>query len=560
MFAFFSRLSLASKASLQAILGYVLFGVAVVFILHGALTEALINQTIRRLDANINVIQAVLTRHDEQFSVQDGKLKVADVLINDNEEMVDWLSGMTEGNVTFFQGDQRVATNIKTQDGARAVGTHLSPGPIYDTVLKNGKNYKGEAVLFGRKYLVTYEPIKDRAGQVIGILFVGLDRDARLAIIPRLVLQIVWIVLIMGSALSAFAYWMNKKQLSILTHLGHVMDSLKRGDLDAEVKGFDRTDEIGGMARAIESFKENLAENLKLKAQQEEEKDRIRKEHRETLLSMSNEFENTVKKAVSGVASAIEIMKFSTETMTSYAAETTKDADGVNLSAQQAEKNIQSVAAAAEELNAAIGEITRQISESAHIAATCSTEAEATGKVMQALTKSADEIGSVLRLIEAIAHQVNLLALNATIEAARAGEAGKGFAVVAGEVKNLANQVGNATKDIATQITNIQNQTGQAAETIKTITSTITRVNEISSTIAAAVEQQGAATQEISRSIQTIASDTGRVTSSMERVTKAVDETGLASQQLTETVSGLTTESDNLKAAVDSFLAKVRES
>ena len=141
---------------------------------------------------------------------------------------------------------------------------------------------------------------------------------------------------------------------------------------------------------------------------------------------------------------------------------------------------------------------------------------------MQSLSKSAEDIGNVVKLIEGIASQVNLLALNATIEAARAGDAGRGFAVVATEVKNLANQVGRAAQDITEQIGGIQNQTGQAVDTIKGITTTICRINEISTAIAAAVEEQGSATQEISRSIQETAAGTSEVTRNIEGVTRGI--------------------------------------
>ncbi|MCA1972947.1 MAG: methyl-accepting chemotaxis protein, partial [Caenispirillum sp.] len=157
-----------------------------------------------------------------------------------------------------------------------------------------------------------------------------------------------------------------------------------------------------------------------------------------------------------------------------------------------------------------------------------------------------------------IASQTNLLALNATIEAARAGDAGKGFAVVAGEVKNLANQTARATEDIGRQITEVQNATKSAVGAIQGITGTIGRINEIASAIAAAVEQQGAATQEIARNVQQASSGTSEVTSNISTVTEAATETGHAAGEVLTAARELSNQSERLKAQVDGFLHDIR--
>lgn len=220
---------------------------------------------------------------------------------------------------------------------------------------------------------------------------------------------------------------------------------------------------------------------------------------------------------------------------------------------------MQTVAAATEELNASIEEISRQADESVGVAQSCVQEATATSNVMVALSKSAEGIQSVVNLIDGIAHQVNLLALNATIEAARAGDAGKGFAVVANEVKNLATQTGNATKEIATQISDIQIQTRHAVDSIERISQTIRKMSEISTTVASASEEQSSATKEIARSVQQTANDTSEVSKNIVAVRHAAEETGSASSQMLDTARQLAQESEVLRKTVDEFIMHIRQ-
>ncbi|MFA5040097.1 MAG: cache domain-containing protein, partial [Bdellovibrionales bacterium] len=299
------------------------------------------------------------------------------------------------------------------------------------------------------------------------------------------------------------------------------MDRLADGDKTIEVNYTENKDEIGDLARALGTFKANAIKMEEMEKEQKEAEKRSAEDRRKLMNKMADDFDNSVKGVVNTVSAAATEMQSSAKSMAAIAEETSSQSSAVASAAEQTSTNVQTVASASEELNASIGEINRQIGESVKVAGECMAEAESTGKVMQSLSKSAEDIGNVVKLIEGIASQVNLLALNATIEAARAGEAGKGFAVVASEVKNLANQVGHAAQDITQQIGGIQTQTGQAVTTIETITATIRKINEISTAIAAAVEEQGTATKEISRSIQETAAGTKEVTRNISGVTKA---------------------------------------
>jgi len=336
------------------------------------------------------------------------------------------------------------------------------------------------------------------------------------------------------------------------------MGKLAGGDKTIEVNYTENHDEIGDLARALETFKQNAIEMDRLQAENEAQKKRAQEEQRKLMLKTADEFEASVKGVVSTVSAAATEMQSNAESMAAISEETSRQSTAAAAATEQASSNVHTVASAAEELNASIGEINRQIGDSVNVAQTCVKEAESTSEVMQTLDKSAENIGNVVKLIEDIAGQVNLLALNATIEAARAGEAGRGFAVVATEVKNLANQTANAAQDITKQIGEVQGQTKTAVKAIEGITQTIKRVNEISTAIASAVEEQGAATKEIARNVQQASEGTDEVTRNISGVSKAAQETGSASSQVLEAASQLSKESETLRNVVDGFIAKIR--
>ncbi len=240
-------------------------------------------------------------------------------------------------------------------------------------------------------------------------------------------------------------------------------------------------------------------------------------------------------------------------------ARTTNDLTTVVAGASEdASSNVQSVAAATEQLSCSVHEIARQVAESNRIASEAVGQAQKTDGRITALSQAAAKIGDVVKLITAIAEQTNLLALNATIEAARAGESGKGFAVVAQEVKALAAQTSKATEEIRDQIASMQEATDDSVSAIKEIGTTIGRISEISSTIAAAVEEQGAATKEISSNVHRAAEGTLQVASNIVEVNKGAVETGSAADQVLGSARSLASESTRLKDALDQFVASVR--
>ncbi len=223
-----------------------------------------------------------------------------------------------------------------------------------------------------------------------------------------------------------------------------------------------------------------------------------------------------------------------------------------------ASTNIQSVASATEELSVSVDGIGKQVRESNRIAEAAVQQAQQTDARIGKLSRAAQEIGDVVKLITAIAEQTNLLALNATIEAARAGDAGRGFAVVASEVKSLASQTAKATEDISNHIAGMQEATGESVAAIKEIGATIGQISTIAASITDAVEQQGAATQEIARNVQSVAQGTREAATNIVQVNRGATETGTASEEVLSSAKALSSESTRLRAELDRFMQNIR--
>ncbi|XUM23147.1 methyl-accepting chemotaxis protein [Bradyrhizobium oligotrophicum S58] len=343
-----------------------------------------------------------------------------------------------------------------------------------------------------------------------------------------------------------------------ITAMTDAMRKLAGGDMSAQIPGTSRKDEIGNMAGAVLVFKNNAIETEKLRAEQAEAEKLAVERRKRDMHELANSFESAVGEIINTVSSASTELEASATTLTSTAERTQQRTTTVAAASEQATANVQSVASATEELSSSVTEISRQVQESARMANEAVDQARKTNDRVSELSKAAARIGDVVELINTIAGQTNLLALNATIEAARAGEAGRGFAVVASEVKALAEQTAKATGEIGQQISGIQAATQDSVGAIREISGTIERLSEISSTIAAAVEEQGAATQEISRNIQQAAQGTHEVSSNITEVQHGASETGSASSQVLSAAQSLSQDSNRLKLEVGRFLNTVR--
>jgi len=395
------------------------------------------------------------------------------------------------------------------------------------------------------------------------------------------------VTLILLAFTGALVFYVVRGITKPIAAMTDAMSSLAKGDKTIEIPGTEAKDEIGAMAHAVSVFKDNmieaerLAEEQKRMEQEQREKDELaateqkrvedelaakesaemeeRAKRAERLQELNATFDQSVTGVLETVTSSSTQMKTTAEGLSATAEETNKQSSAVASASEQTSNSVQQVATAAEELTASITEISRQVARSSEISAEAVEEASRADVLIKGLSTATQHMGEMVELINDIAGQTNLLALNATIESARAGDAGKGFAVVANEVKNLATQTAKATEDISQQITEFQTATEQSVAAITGITGIIGDVDQISSSIASAVEEQGAATAEIARSIEQAAVGTQEVNSNIGGVNTAAAETGQAATGVLNAADSLSEQSGELRSLVQDYLEDVRQ-
>jgi methyl-accepting chemotaxis protein len=343
-----------------------------------------------------------------------------------------------------------------------------------------------------------------------------------------------------------------------VARLAGAMRRIAAGSLTQDVPDQGRRDEIGGMAAAVQVFKDNMIRASALTAERESEKAAATAAQKAALDRTADGFEAKVGGLINELSSRAAMLRTTAVSMSATAEQASRQTAIVATAAADANAGVQTAAAAAEELSRSISEISRQVDQSSKITAKAVADVRRTDSIVRSLAEGAQKIGKVVDLIANIAGRTDLLALNATIEAARAGDAGKGFAVVATEVKSLAQQTAKATKEIGAQVGQIQVATTEAVSAIKGIAVTIREVAEIAVAIAAAIEEQGAATADIARNVQQTSASTGDVTAHIASVSQAAMDTGGAAGQVLDAASTLADQAKQVTAEVTRFVAGVR--
>jgi methyl-accepting chemotaxis protein len=511
-----------------------------------------------QLDVDLAVLKHELLQHGADWQLtDDGRLMLdgrpADRLV----EAVDNVERMTHAVATVFAGDTRIATTVKRPDGTRATGTKLAAGPAHDAVIGRKTAYRGMADILGIAHFTVYEPLLDHDGRQVGILFVGVQNTSVQAVLNKIIWQSLGAALVVVLLVGVSSWVMLRASLRPLKALAGAVQVIGDGQLDVAVPCANRSDQLGEIGRAVEILRTKAKQAQALDAQAAANQQAAARRQK-AMDQLTEDFGTSVSGVLVGLMSSADHMRALAIETADAAEQTRSDMATTSSDAEMSAHNLSRVAAAAEELTASVGEVSRQVSEAALAAGEAVDQAHATDATVRGLSAAAAEIGQIVSLISNIAGQTNLLALNATIEAARAGEAGKGFAVVASEVKQLAAQTAQATRKIELQVGAIQTATDEAANAVMGVTAAIARVSQGATTIATAVEEQGAATQEIAEQVTTIAQMTDKAAQVMRTALTAAEASGRSSRMVLDSADAATKVSGTLRAEVDHFVNATR--
>jgi methyl-accepting chemotaxis protein len=521
------------------------------------------------IDINLRTLSLAFgeTFPEAKIAIRDGvveRIELPNMPEFSDHKIVDRTTSYVGGTATLFVYDEasqqfvRRTTNVKKENGDRAVGTQLAADHPAQTLLRNGKAYKGPAVLFGRRFYTAYQPVFGASGRVIGIAYVGIPT----AQFDSMLSQALWAMIIAAAIAALLVLGMTmvivRRVTRPLRAVTGALTVLAEGETDVEVGHVDRHDEIGAIARTVGVFKNNRIERHQLEAERISAEKLAMDRRKAELNQFVEDFRIKIGGIIERVLNSSEQFEKDAQQLSATAHSTAEMSGQSATASRQASEHVRSAAAASNELSQSIVEISRRVQESNGVTADAVKQADATDERMAELSAAGDRIGDVVKLITSIAEQTNLLALNATIEAARAGDAGRGFAVVAQEVKNLSGQTAKATDEISAHIVNMQRATGQSVSAIKAIGQTIERISGITTSISSAVEQQGTATQSIAKGVQAAASGTLEVADNIEHVAKNARETGTTSGLMLKSAQELSEVSSHLKDEVEKFLDSVR--
>ncbi|WP_417799141.1 methyl-accepting chemotaxis protein [Terasakiella pusilla] len=466
--------------------------------------------------------------------------------------------GMGESGETYLVGSDRLmrsdsrfseeSTILKTEVTQDAVSAALNGQTGIHEIL----DYRGVPVISA------YKPLDFNGAR--WVVLGEMDMAEAMAPVYSAITISAFALLVLIAVCVAASVFFARSLTVPISKLVDNLSSLANGQLDIQVSGTERPDEIGDIAKTTDGFKNQLARVKQLEDETKRATERNETEKRRSLVELAAKFEEQIGSIVQNVAVSSNQLETNAQSLTVMMQDTNTRSVSVSATSEQASGNVEAVAAACEEMAASIREISGQVQTASEATAHAAESANATRNTASGLADSVQEITNVVQLIQDIAAQTNLLALNATIEAARAGEAGKGFAVVAQEVKNLANQTARATEDISAQIEKVEATTQAMVNAVNDISDVISKSEESSHAISAAIEQQDNTTNEITQNIAQAAAGTSKVASEVALVTQTAAEGSSAASQVLSNAQNLAHSAYDLRSRVDDFLKSLRAS
>ena len=513
-----NRLSISSKIAVVCMLAIGMIGMVNLFAMRSLLKSEAERLGIERQEGNMRVAWEVL-RAPGPLRREADKLMAGTVVLDGDTELVDRITSLTGAGATVFSGGLRIASSAKTSDGRRTIGSRLPSGPIVDTVLKQGKPYRGESEIQGQPYLVAYDPIQGPDGTVIGALYLGSPKSGYVSMLDVLVRGGLALGGIAALVVAAASFIALRLLLAPLTRLSAVMARFAADQLEEEVPGLDRGDEVGAMAASVQVFRDHALKVRAMRVEEERLEEVHRDEVRAAIRSMADKVEGQTRKAIETVTGQTNEMRTATAGLHSAAGSMEDNARQIADTSSHALETVRIAAEATGQLTGSIDRITGQVGDAADAARLAVESTHHAAEVIRTLAGVATEIGGIVGMIRSVASQTNLLALNATIEASRAGAAGKGFAVVASEVKSLSRETERSTDLIGDLISRIQAAARDADTAVEKVGETIAAVDGIAGSIALAMADQSKATAEIALNMEETARATRQVAGHVDALT-----------------------------------------
>jgi methyl-accepting chemotaxis protein len=450
-----------------------------------------------RQETNMRVAWDVLRQYGSDFHVDGDKLIAGQTVLNNLDAPVDHVKKLVGGTATVFLGDKRVATNIVSPEGGRAVGTSLTSDDVRQTVLVEGKPYRGSAKILGETYFTAYDPIRAADGKVIGILYVGIPAARYL----EPVVQVSMVAIAISTLATLLAAWaclhITRRMFKPMDEICTTIEGMANGKHDIMIAHADKQDEIGAIARGLVVFQQSEAEKRRADADQARAMDIVAGELArlaggdlttrigDRLPSAYRRLGTDFDAAVDGLGVAISSIKTSSGDIHQTAVEIRTASNDLSLRTERQAASLEETAASMRQLASAAGKSATIAGDANTAMVTVRAELVQSDEVitqamsaMQDIEKSSHEIAAIASMIDGIAFQTNLLALNAGVEAARAGEAGNGFAVVASEVRSLAQRSAEAASDVKQLIGRSSEQVGAGVKVVERVSQTLRQASQ----------------------------------------------------------------------------------